>query len=317
MQNMAPDLSLVVIAFSMAREAERTLRTLSRDYQRDIDAIEYDILFVDNGSPNPLLLQGEARVHRIWPAMPSPAHAANVGVAMTSGTFVGLVLDGARMVTPGVVSLAMLAMRLHPRAIVTTMAWHLGSEHQSLSIPKGYDAAAEDALLTGITWPTDGYRLFEVSALAAANPDGFLGPINESCCLFLPRALWDEVEGLDERFDLPGGGLVSLDLFSRLLDLPDTQLVVLLGEGSFHQVHGGASTTPGTDHAAWLAQYEQLRGRPYARPTSQPMYVGWLRGSARRWIAPSPTATESADTSRRGWGRLQLKKAGTAWRREP
>ena len=29
------------------------------------------------------------------------------------------------------------------------------------------------------------------------------------------RELWDEIGGMDERFQLPGGGLVNLDLFSR------------------------------------------------------------------------------------------------------
>ncbi len=288
-----PDLSFVVVAHDMAREVPRTLQTLARGYQERVDRLEYDVLVVDNGSPVPLPesvfdgLDGRFRLHRLDAAPPSPAYAANLGVSMARGRHVGIILDGARMLTPGVVAMGMRAMRLHERAIVTTMAWHLGDEHQALSIPKGYGPRVEDALLAGIGWPADGYRLFEVASLAGANPGGFFGPINESCCLLLPRALWDEVGGLDERFDLPGGGLASLDLFDRLLALHDSRLVILLGEGSFHQAHGGASTAPGADHSAWHAQYEALRGRPYSHPCAtrpiDPLYCGSLPEPARRW----------------------------------
>ena len=55
--------------------------------------------------------------------------------------------------------------------------------------------------------------------------------------------MWDELGGLDERFELPGGGLVNHDLYRRACDLPGAELVVLLGEGTFHQYHGGAATS--------------------------------------------------------------------------
>src|SRR5581483_9041619 len=52
-----------------------------------------------------------------------------------------------------------------------------------------------------------------------------------------------ELGGFDERFASPGGGYVNLDAYRRALDLPRTRLIVLLGEGTFHQVHGGAATS--------------------------------------------------------------------------
>jgi hypothetical protein len=287
---LEPDLSVVVVTYQIDLEARRTLHSLGRGYQRGVLGIDYDVLVVDNGSPEPFseaalaTLDGTFRLHRIDPAPPSPAYAANLGVSMTAGRNVCVILDGARMVTPGVIAGGLQAASLYPRAIVTTMAWHLGPEHQSLSIPKGYDSKTEAALLAQIGWPADGYRLFEVSALAMANPGGFFGGINESCCLIVPRALWEEVGGFDETFDLPGGGFVSLDLFSRLLATPNSQLLVLLGEGSFHQVHGGASTGTGADPAAWHAQYEALRGRPYRNPEIHPVYFGAMPGQSRSWL---------------------------------
>jgi len=274
----------------MSRELPRTLTSLSHAYQRDLSGIDYEVLVVDNGSREPVssaavsAVDTRFRVHRIDDASPSPAAGCNLGVELTSGRHVGVILDGARMVTPGAVSVGIRALRTHPRAIVTSLAWHLGDEHQSVSIRNGYSSLTEDQLLTDIEWPSDGYRLFETGALAGANPGGFFGNVTESCFLMLPRNLWTEVGGLDTAFDLAGGGLVNLDLFSRLISLPDSQLTVLLGEGSFHQVHGGASTKPDTDAAPWHAQYERLRGHPYTPPEIRPAYFGSLGESARPWL---------------------------------
>lgn len=287
-----PDLSVVVVCYDMQRELPRTLRSLSGSHQQNLDGIDYEILVVDNGSPDPVEARSIARIdprirlRRIDDAPASPAMAANIGVSLTSGRAVCLILDGARMVTQGTLATGLRAMRTHPRAVVTPMAWHLGPEHQSKSIRNGYDAAAEDELLRSIDWPSDGYRLFEISALAGANGDGFFGTINESCCLMLSRALWTESGGLDERFDQPGGGYVALDLFARLVAMAGTELIVLLGEGSFHQVHGGASTSPSVSLAAWAKHYEQLHGRPYRRPVIRPTYFGSMPEPARRWILP-------------------------------
>ena len=41
---------------------------------------------------------------------------------------------------------------------------------------------------------------------------------------------------------MPGGGYANLDLFERLAVTPGVTLATILGEGSFHQVHGGTTT---------------------------------------------------------------------------
>jgi len=45
-----PDVSVVVVIYNMAREAPRTLHSLSAAYQRHIDADDYEVIVVDNGS---------------------------------------------------------------------------------------------------------------------------------------------------------------------------------------------------------------------------------------------------------------------------
>ena len=41
---------------------------------------------------------------------------------------------------------------------------------------------------------------------------------------------------------MPGGGLVNLDFYTRASLRSDVELVQILGEGTFHQFHGGAMT---------------------------------------------------------------------------
>ena len=42
--------TVVVVFYNMRREAERTLRSLSRGYQEGLDEVSYEVLAVENGS---------------------------------------------------------------------------------------------------------------------------------------------------------------------------------------------------------------------------------------------------------------------------
>jgi hypothetical protein len=273
----------------MAREAPRTLHSLSAGYQRHIDADDYEVIVVDNGSQPPFdgkILEGLAgnfRLIRMDPAHPSPARAANRGLAEARGKIVGMMIDGARMVTPGLLNFARCGTRLYERAAVAALTWHLGFDLQGWAIEAGYDKHREDALLASIDWPRDGYRLFEIATLAGSSSDGWFLPIAESNALFLRREAWDVLGGLDERFDAPGGGLVNLDVWRRAVELPGAEQVILLGEGTFHQLHGGIATNVAPrslDQSLekWHAQYQAIRGRPWTnpRPPQAPTYLGTL-----------------------------------------
>jgi hypothetical protein len=270
-----PDVSLVVVVFNIPREAERTLYSLSAAYQRYIAADAYEVIVVDNGSTPPLdravieCLSGNFRLIRIDDASPSPAQAINRGLAAARGEVVGVMIDGARIVTPGLLHFALHGAKMFPRAVVVTLGWHLGFDtNQRLAMDAGYDKPREDALLASIGWPTDGYRLFEIAALDGSSAQGWLSTVNESNGLFLPRRIWEELGGVEERFDAPGGGLLNLDTFRRAVETPDAQVVFLLGEATFHQVHRGIATNADLQTfrvriARWCEQYEAIRGRPW------------------------------------------------------
>lgn len=279
---------MVVVVYNMARQAARTLHSLSATYQHHIDPDDYEVIVVDNGSNPPLdpdlvaPLVGNFRLIRIDPASRSPAPAANRGLAEAHGEVIGVMIDGARMVTPGLLHFARRGAALYNRAVVATIGWFLGFDDQKWALESGYNQKREDALLKSINWPADGYRLFDIGTLAGSSINGWLLPIAESNALFLRRELWEMLEGFDERFDFPGGGLVNLDTYRRALELPNAELVVLLGEGCFHQIHGGIATNSEIDlfpaaFRRWAQQYEAIRGQPFAPPTHEkPTYLGTL-----------------------------------------
>ncbi|MDJ0925455.1 MAG: glycosyltransferase family A protein [Acidimicrobiia bacterium] len=294
--NGQPRLSVVVVVYDMEREAPRTLHSLSAEYQEGVDPSSYEVVVVDNGSPRSAAVKtAEAcgdnfRYHYLECATKSPAPAMNAGIAMTTGKYVGLYVDGARIATPGLLRMALLALSLNERALVSTLAWHLGPQAQMVSVNEGYNADVEDELLESIDWPANGYDLFTISAFAGSSARGFFQPVAESNALFMPRRLIAELGGMDESFSLPGGGVVNLDTYARACALPETTLITLLGEGTFHQVHGGVATNAPAesdyvDRA--FAEYAELRGHPYRRPERSSLFLG----PVPKQVAPFMTAS--------------------------
>lgn len=266
-----PALSVVVISYKMRREVPRTILSLSPALQRGIAAEDYEIILVDNGSPDPpddalhrslapnLVIHNKPR-----PAPHTPVPAINEGLAMARGDLIGVMIDGARMASPGLLDGARKAAALHPRPVIGALSMHLGPQRQSISVLQGYNQQVEDQMLAGVGWEANPYRLFNVSVLAGACPFAYFGPVNESTALFMPRAMWDELGGFDPAFSTPGGGLVNYDTYRRASELPGAQMIMLLGEATFHQYHGGIATSTGkTNKKLWKDEYQQIRGRPF------------------------------------------------------
>lgn len=289
-------LSVVVVFFGMRREAARTLRSLSRSYQEGVEGLDYEVIAVENGSAPDQVLGGEF-VGEFGPefryldlgedAAPSPAHAMNRGIALARGEALALMIDGAHVLTPGVLRRGLDALSLHDPAVVATQRWYVGPGLQYEVAAAGYDQAYEDRLFERIGWPRDGYRLFEIGHFMGQDRDWF-DPLNETNCLFASRALVESEGGFDERFDVAGGGLVNLDLFERLVSAPGVTPATVLGEASFHQLHGGTMSNAADPEVraaqleGYKAHYEVVRGKPFRRPGKPMQFVGHMPAAAMR-----------------------------------
>jgi hypothetical protein len=276
-----PALSVVVIAYDMARELPRTLQTLAPPYQRGIDADAVEILVVDNGSRRPFDRDDCARrcpnaqFHYLSDAGASPVAAINHGLALARGDLIGVMIDGARMASPGLLAAACQAARLHPRPVIGTLAFHLGPDVQMRSVAAGYDQATEDRLLASIDWEADGYRLFEIAVPGASSSRGWFVLPPETNALFMKRAQWQALGGYDPAFVTPGGGLANLDTWARACADPEAEVVLLLGEATFHQVHGGVATNAvASPYADFLAEFHRIRGHAFRMPVRAPLFVG-------------------------------------------
>ena len=95
-------------------------------------------------------------------------------------------IDGAHVLTPGVLRFGMAGLATYEPAIVATQQWYVGPGQQGDAMGDGYDQAYEDQLFERIEWPRDGYRLFEIGHFIG-DRDWFDG-VWESNCMFVPRA---------------------------------------------------------------------------------------------------------------------------------
>lgn len=281
--SVARVLSVIVNFFNNRREARNTLHSLTRGYQLGAAAIDYEVIAIDNGSTSPLSAD-EVRsfgpqFHYRFEATRSvsPVGAINRACREAAGEQLLILIDGAHILSPGILRGATQAFSLHPAAFVATVAFHLGPKVQNLSIREGYSQAVEDALLARSRWREDGYELFNLTGSFADDSGGWFGCLFESGCFGLGKRDFLAMGGLDERFQSRGGGLVNLDVFRNAVSRPDLEYVVLLGEGTFHQVHGGVATNAPADAHPWAdfhREYVAIRGMDYTRVLRRPVLLG-------------------------------------------
>jgi glycosyltransferase involved in cell wall biosynthesis len=295
-----PKICVAIVCYAMAAQIENTLRSLLPPYQRDIALDDYEIILIDNGSaaslPERLQTLAPNLQYRYLPpneASPSPAAAMNLAAAAARARWLCLMIDGARMLTPGVLSWALRLLELAPRSAVEVRGWHLGPKFQPESVAEGYNHDIETKLLNQVRWRENGYRLFEIAAASAQTRRGLSSPASESNCFFLSRELFDRIGGFDEHYEQPGGGHVNLDFYSRAVAAAD-RVFTLLGEGTFHQVHGGAATSLSLDElrgasARWQAESSRLRGSRSPIDPAKFILAGHMPSEFQAWLKRNRT----------------------------
>ena len=294
----SPRVSVVVMVYKMPDQARKTLYSLSAAYQKDVTENDYEVIVMENPSSRMLGKQdaekwgSNFRYFEYQETLPTPVNAMNFGAAQARGRMIAVMIDGARMVSPGIINYIIAAERLHSNAIVAVPGYHLGQKVQQEAMLEGYDEAFEQTLLEKIQWPQDGYRLFEICCLSGTSAGGYLKPLGESNVLAIPKPIWDKLGGYDPGFTETGGGQCNLDLHKRAVELPETVLVTLIGEGSFHQFHGGITTgTKGEERLKAMQdhfnQYAELRGQAYTPPLNRSIFLGTLPDCALRFVRHS------------------------------
>lgn len=280
------NLSIIVIFFNMQREAERTLYSLSRAYQQLDADYRYEVLAIDHGSTEPL---SSAQVRAFGPEFshfqvaaksPSPCLAINQFVVRSRFENVVILIDGARMLSPGILRLTETALRACAHPFVYTIGLHLGSQPQNYSITEGYDSSEEDRLLESVNWKTNGYSLFQISCPGLSSKRGFFSEIAESNCLGLRKQDFLKLGGFRNEFVSPGGGLCNHDLFNRAHESHEMQPILLLGEASFHQFHGGVCSNVPIGQHPWDAmesEYVRIVGERWRNKFRPPLYLGSFR----------------------------------------
>ncbi len=138
-----PKLSVVIAFFNMRREAARTLYSLTTDYQRDIGIDDYEVIVLDSGSTEVLdehwvkSLQNNFRYRYIESKLPTPCRALNSGAAMARSDTLVNIIDGARILSPGILSSMLRAQQAFDSPFTYTIGMHLGHKSQNEAILEG------------------------------------------------------------------------------------------------------------------------------------------------------------------------------------
>lgn len=288
-----PKLSVIVNFYNMPREAERTLYSLSTAYQQNIKACDYEVLAIDNGSTQALQAEsvrsfGENfHYHYLQTNSVSPCKALNQATKLARGELVICCIDGARILSPNILSLSLQAAKLHEHPFIYTMSMHLGIKPQNISMSEGYNQQVEDQLLNTTDWRANGYQLFTISSTALSSGNGFFSKFAESNCFCMKKSDYLQLGGFDEAFTSKGGGLVNLDFFNRIHEDEHFYPILLLGEATFHQFHGGVATNVVMKNHPWdemAAEYQGIRLKKFNTIYKQPTYFGSLDHHAKAFI---------------------------------
>ena len=285
-QNRFDGLSFIIAYYNIPRQIERTIISCSPEYQ-NAPSSQMEVIIVDNGSqerPPEDLQDKYPHVTKILRTedKPSPVSALNAAIREAKFSNIALMIDGAHMLSPGIFENARDICYIYDLPVINVPQYLLGFVAQNLASRDVDPFRRESNRLKHLNWPEDGYRLFEYSVYPGENYQrSYFGAI-ESNCLITTKEVLETCGGFDERFDEPGAGFANLELFSRLIHRTENTYVILPGEGSFHQDHGGTTTGNTPDERERLVEeykkrYFEITGSEIIFNVRSPILHGLVR----------------------------------------
>ena len=264
------------------RRPARCTRSPAR-YQRGIEDLDYEV-----HRRRERLGAGPAARRRLRRAASGPSSATSTwaptaharrrpspstGASPTArGETVALMIDGAHVLTPGVLHYGMPGCRAYEPASWPPSSGTSGPASRATRCSRATTRRSRTGSSTQIQWPDDGYRLFEIGHFIG-DRDWFDGIVGEQLPLRAPQAARAGRAASTTASRWPGGGYANLDLFERLGPTPGRHAWRrILGEGSFHQFHGGTTTNVADVDdrrhrvAPTASTSRELRGRPFLGP---------------------------------------------------
>ncbi|NNE14531.1 MAG: sulfotransferase family 2 domain-containing protein [Saprospiraceae bacterium] len=276
------ELSVVIIFHNNKREAQRSLFALSKQYQENIESLEYEVICIDSNSTEKLDpkdfsdLGSTFKFHDFKTDNPSPADALIFGVEQAISENLCIIIDGAHIITPNVINHFRTLSQINPNYFIYTHPFHLGEYYQNDNMTLGYNQDAEDKLLDSCDWKENGYNLFSISNFKQSN-ETFDQYIFESNCFFITKSNLTKIGGINEAFKSRGGGFINLDIFKNAVSNDDLQNYQLVGEASFHQFHGGTSTNESRVSELQIEfrnEYKKIKGHHYKSPVYDAIAYG-------------------------------------------
>ncbi|MEM8571081.1 MAG: class I SAM-dependent methyltransferase [Pseudomonadota bacterium] len=295
-------LSLIIAYYDIPDQIQRTLVSCSASYQ-GCEETSIEVIIADNGSKKPFPEQLQSKFPVIKRVLrtdgrPSPVFALNEAMQYATHNMIGVMIDGAHILSPGIFKCVEDVFKLFENPVINVPQYILGDVSQNLSSnTNAFNRESE--VLSRLNWPEEGYRLFDHALYPGESPGrDYMGSI-ESNCLIAPKSIFERYGMFDERFDEPGGGFANLDLFSRLTHQPDTKYVLLPGEGTFHQNHGGTTTQKSPQERDQLVReyrkkYKKISGSELIfNPRSPLMY-----GNVKKAFMHVPTISHEFRTAK-------------------
>lgn len=300
MSQTKPKVSIILIGYRMAAQLHNTLYTLGVDFQQNVTQEDYEVILIENSSAQNLspeyVATLPANVHYFLREETShtPVPAINFAFEQCRGDYIGLIMDGARMLSPRVIYNALQCRSLDSNILGVVPGYHLGEQEQHEYEDPQQALDSEAALLESVDWRNDGYELFRISTYSGANRRGYLHPIMECNCIFASAENYAAIGHANEDFTLRGGGSVNLHIYRSLGMLDHSRVFVWPGEGSFHQYHGGVTTSSYEDrqaeierhrvqlHSYWPGGFHALRREPTLFGSISEQALPFLLDSATR-----------------------------------